>query len=150
MATKKATPKAGAVKAAPKKAASKKVAVDRAAAPKTAAPKAAAPKAARKPAVDKATVDKAAPKAAGAKKAAPKKAPVVKLTDAQANLLKEIAGSGEAGVSATKKTQKSLDALQTKKLIKRGKKEGDFFKYHVSKVGEKHIAGMAAAAANPA
>lgn len=155
MATKKATPKGGAAKAAPKKAAPKKVAVDRAAAPKAAAPKAAASKAARKPAVDKPAVEKAAvakasPKAAGAKKAAPKKAPVVKLTDAQTNLLKEIAGSGEAGVSATKKTQKSLDALQTKKLIKRGKKEGDFFKYHVSKVGEKHIAGMDAAGNNPA
>lgn len=133
MATKKATPKSSAPKAAPKKAAPKKAAPDKAVAPKAAA----APKAPKKAAV--------APKAAGVKKAPKKSAPAIKLTDSQTNLLKEIAGAGEAGVIATKKTQKSLDALQTKKLIKKGKKEGEFFKYHVSKVGEKHIAGLAAA-----
>jgi hypothetical protein len=154
MATKKATPKGGATKAAPKKAAPKRVAVDKAAekaAPtrKAAAPKAAAAKAAAPKAADRSAEKAAAPKAAGAKKAAPKKAPAVKLSDAQTNLLKEIAGSGETGVPATKRTQKTIDALQAKKLIKRGKKEGDFFKYHVSKVGEKHLAGLDAAA-NPA
>ncbi|WP_337177763.1 hypothetical protein [Paludisphaera sp.] len=145
MATKKATPKGGAAKAAPKKAAPRKVAADKAAAEKpaparkAAAPKAAAPKAA-------VAVDKAAPKAPAAKKAAPKKAPAVKLSDAQTNLLREIAGSGETGLPASKRTQKTIDALQTRKLIKRGKKEGDFFKYHVSKVGEKHLAGLDSAA----
>lgn len=132
MATKKATPKSSAPKAAPKKAAPKKAAADKATAPKAAA----APKAPKKA---------AAPKAAGVKKAPKKSAPAIKLSDSQTNLLKEIAGAGEAGVIATKKTQKSLDALQTKKLIKKGKKEGEFFKYHVSKVGEKHVAGLSAA-----
>jgi hypothetical protein len=75
------------------------------------------------------------------KKAAPKKAAAVKLSDAQANLLKEVAGAKDAGVTATKKIQKQLDSLQSKKLIKRGKKEGAFFKYHVTTLGEKHQAG---------
>lgn len=147
MATKKATPKSSAAKAAPKKAAPKKAAAaapDKATAPKAAA----APKAPKKAAAPKAAAaapKAAAPKAVAGKKAAPKKAAVVKLSDSQTNLLKEIAGSGEAGVIATKKTQKSLDSLQAKKLIKKGKKEGDFFKYHVSKVGEKHVAGLDAA-----
>jgi len=135
MATKKAAPKSAA-KAAPKKAAAK-------AAPKKAdkalAPKAAAAKAAPKKAA-------AAPKAAAAvKKAAPKKA-VIKLTDSQANLLKEIAGTSDAGLTATKKIQKQLDSLQAKKLIKKGKKDGEFFRYHVTKVGEKHLASSAASA----
>ena len=114
---------------------------------KKAAPKSSAPKAA---AVKKAAPKKAAaPKAAAVKKAAPKKAAAVKLSDSQANLLKEIVGAGEAGVVATKKTQKQLDSLQAKKLIKKGKKEGEFFKYHVTKIGEKHHASKAEAASTP-
>ena len=113
--TKSSSPKAATKKAAPKKAAP---------AAKAAAPKKAAP----------------AAKAAAPKKAAPKKAAAIKLTDAQAALLKEVVGSKDAGVTATKKIQKQLDSLQTKKLIKRGKKEGAFFKYHGTKLGEKHQA----------
>ena len=54
--------------------------------------------------------------------------------------MKEILGSKDAGITATKKIQKQLDSLQTKKLIKRGKKDGAFFKYHGTKLGEKHQA----------
>lgn len=103
-----------------------------------------------KAAVKKAAPKKAAPaaKAAGVKKAAPKKAAAIKLTDAQAALLKEVVGSKDAGVTATKKIQKQLDSLQTKKLIKRGKKDGAFFKYHGTKLGEKHQAASDAASSS--
>ncbi|WP_165063625.1 hypothetical protein [Paludisphaera rhizosphaerae] len=135
MATKKAAPKSSTPKAAVKKAAPKKAAAPKAAAVKKVAPpkKAAAPKA-----------------AAPVKKAAPKKAaPAIKLSDAQTNLLKEIVGAGEIGLVASKKIQKQLDSLQTKKLIKKGKKEGEFFKYHVTKLGEKHHASKAEPTSTP-
>lgn len=136
MATKKAAPKSSTPKAAVKKAAPKKAAAPKAAA---AVKKVAPPKKA------------AAPKAAApVKKAAPKKAaPAIKLSDAQTSLLKEIVGAGETGLVATKKIQKQLDSLQTKKLIKKGKKEGEFFKYHVTKLGEKHHASKAETTSAP-
>ena len=113
MAAKKATPKSSAVKAAPKKAVTRKAA-------------------AAKAPVEKAPVEKAPKKAAaGVKKTVKKAAPAIKLSAAQENLLREIGGAGEAGVVASKKIQKSLDALQNRKLVKKGKKEGEFFKYHV-------------------
>ncbi|AMV36998.1 hypothetical protein [Planctomyces sp. SH-PL62] len=146
MATKKATPKSSAPKAAPKKAAAPKAVekAEKAMAPKAAPKKAAAP--AAKAAAPKAAAPAA--KAAAPKKAAPKKAPAIKLTDSQANLLKEISGASEAGLTATKKLQKQLDGLQAKKLIKKGKKEGDFFKYHVTKIGAKHLASGTASGAS--
>ena len=138
------TTKSSSPKAAVKKAAPKKAATTAKAAPKKAAP------AAKTAAVKKAAPKKAAPaaKAAGVKKAAPKKAAAIKLTDAQAALLKEVVGSKDAGVTATKKIQKQLDSLQTKKLIKRGKKDGAFFKYHGTKLGEKHQAASDAASSS--
>ena len=132
--TKSSSPKAAA-KTAVKKAAPKKAAAPKSDA-KAAAPKKAAPK-------------KAAPKAAGVKKAAPKKA-AVKLTDAQANLLKDVIGTKEDGLVATKKNQKQLDSLQAKKLIKRGKKDGAFYKYHGTKLGEKHHASSGSSESNSA
>jgi hypothetical protein len=131
--TKSSSPKA-ATKTAVKKAAPKKAAAPKSDA-KTAAPKKTAAKA-------------AAPKSGGVKKAAPKKA-AVKLTDAQANLLKEVIGTKEAGLVASKKIQKQLDSLQAKKLIKRGKKEGAFYKYHGTKLGEKHQASTGSSESSP-
>src|SRR3954452_448628 len=110
---------------------STKTATKAKAAPKQAAPKQAAPKA-------KADTKTNAPKAGGAKKAAVKKAPAVKLTDPQRKLLGEVAATRETGVMGAKGNAKMLGALLEKKLIKRGKKEGDFFRYHITKAGEKH------------
>ena len=119
MAVKKSTaPKTGTKTAKPKAAVKK-------AAPKKAAPKKADAKA------------KAAPKA-GAKKAAPKKAPGVKLTEPQKKLLASVAATKEAGVLGTKGNAQMLAALLAKKLVKRGKKEKDQFRYHITKLGSKH------------
>jgi hypothetical protein len=104
-----------------------------------------------KPAAKKATPKKAAPKQAdakakapkGAKKAAPKKAPMVKITEPQLNLLKQVAEAKEGGFQETKGTAKMLGALLGKKLIKRGKKQGEFFLYHITKLGEKHAPAAA-------
>jgi hypothetical protein len=118
MAVKKTAPKTGAKKAkAAKKAAPKK------AAPKKAAPKKAAPK-------------KAAPKGS-VKKAAPKKAAALRLSDTQKSILKQVADTKAVGYLATKATAKTLSTLQAKKLIKKGKKEGDHFRYFITKLGEK-------------
>jgi hypothetical protein len=120
MAVKKSTTSKSSTKAAPKKAA-----------PKKAAPKKAAPKA-------KADTKTKAPKAGGAKKAAVKKAPAVKLTDPQKKLLSEVAATKEAGILGTKGNVKMLGALLEKKLVKKGKKDKDYFRYHITKAGEKH------------
>jgi hypothetical protein len=127
MAVKKSAAKSSA-KAAPK-----------AKAAKSAAPKAKAPKA-------KATKTKKAPKP-GAKKAAARKAPAVKLTDPQRKMLGEVAGRKLEGLLGTKATAKQLTALLEKKLIKKGKKEGGFFRYFVTKTGEKHATSASPAAA---
>jgi hypothetical protein len=116
MAVKKATKSSSVKKAAPKKSA-----------------KAAAPKAtAKKPAT---------------KKAAPKKAATVKLTDKQAAMLKTISDAKEAGYPGDKKAEaKVIEALQTKKLIKRGAKDkaNGSYRYMVSKAGVKHLSTPAA------
>jgi hypothetical protein len=112
-----------------------------------AAPKKAAKAApASKPAVASETTSKAGTpkaKAGAAKKAAPKKAAAVKLTDRQLDLLKAVHGTKEGGYLADKKAEaKTLDALASKKLIKKGAKDkaSGHVRYHVSKAGEKHVA----------
>ena len=129
MAVKKSTAPKSSAKAAPK-----------AKAAKGAAPKAKAPKA-------KAGPKKAKAPKPGAKKAAPKKAPAVKLTDPQRKMLGEVAGKKEEGLLGTKATAKQLAALLEKKLIKKGKKEGGFFRFYVTKTGEKHATAAAPAPA---
>jgi hypothetical protein len=94
------------------------------------------------------------PKArAGAKKAATKKvvikkaAPAVKLTDKQLDLLKTVRGTKDSGYLADKKAEaKTLDALASRKLIKKGAKDkaSGHVRYHVSKAGEKHVASQRA------
>jgi len=100
-----------------------------------AAPKKAAPK---KAAAPKADAKAKAPKAAAPKKAAPKQA-AVKLTEPQKKMLGEIAKTKDEGLVGTKATAKMLGALLEKRLIKKGKKQGEFFRYHITKTGEKHV-----------
>jgi hypothetical protein len=137
MAVKKATKtaktsskKASAKKAAPKKVASKKAS----------------------PSVASGTAAKAGTpkKAAASKKAAPKKtaSTALKLTDRQLDVLKAVHGTKAAGYPADKKAEaKTLDALASKKLIKKGAKDkaSGIVRYHVSKAGEKHVATHGAA-----
>ena len=100
---------------------------------------------AKKTAAKAGTAKKAAPKkAAGtAKKAAPKKAAGPKLSPAQSDLLKKVAGAGETGYHADKKPEnKSLESLVKHKLVKRGKKHPTTKNYHysITKAGQKHMA----------
>ena len=101
---------------------------------------------AKKTAAKGSTAKKAAPKkAAGtAKKAAPKKkAAGPKLSPAQSDLLKRVAGAGETGYHADKKPEnKSLESLVKHRLVKRGKKHPTTKNYHyaITKAGQKHMA----------
>jgi hypothetical protein len=131
------TPKAG------KKAGVKKTAVKKATKPKAeTASKSGTPKAAAK---------KSAPKAAAkttTKKAAPKKAAGPKLNDRQVEFLKKIHGAGDAGYAAGKGDDRTLDALSTRKLVKKGKKNPTTGKHHhhLTKMGEKHAGSSGSAA----
>ena len=108
---------------------------------KSTAPKSGTKTAKAKPAVKKAAPKKAndakakATPKAGAKKAAPKKAPGVKLTEPQKKFLESVAATKDEGVLGTKGTAKILGALLEKKLVKKGKKEGEHFRYHITKLG---------------
>jgi len=130
MAVKKSTAAKSSAKAAPKAKAATKAAPKAKAATRAKADTKAAPE---------------APKAGGAKKAAPKKAPVVKLTDPQRRILGEVAGKKEEGLVGSKANAKQLQALLEKKLIKKGKKQGEFFIYFITKTGEKQATAAAAA-----
>ena len=111
---------------------------------------------AKKSAATGGAAKKAAPKkASGAgstatKKAAPKKAAAPKLSPTQDDLLKKVAGVGEAGYHADKKPEnKSLESLLKHKLVKRGKKHPTSGNYHysISKAGQKHLETAPAPAA---
>jgi hypothetical protein len=117
---------------------------------KSTAPKSGTKTAKAKPAVKKAAVKKAAPKMAdakakapnapkgGVKKAAPKKAASVKLTEPQKKFLESVAATKDAGVVGNKGNAKMLATLLEKKLVKKGKKEGAAFRFHITKLGSKH------------
>ncbi|QDV33933.1 hypothetical protein [Tautonia plasticadhaerens] len=112
---------------------------------------------ARKPAAEKTTVDApkratrntaaAAAKADGASKTSPakpaaKKAAPVKLTDNQVKFLQAIAAAGEAGYEPRNKNeQRSIDALVTRKLLKKGakNKETGNARYLLTKAGTSHL-----------
>ncbi|MDB5349260.1 MAG: hypothetical protein JWN86_507 [Planctomycetota bacterium] len=132
--TKDAAPKA-------KKAAVKKTAVKAAAKPKAeTASKSGTPKAAPAKA--------AAPKAA-TKKAAPKKAAGPKLNERQVDFLNKIKAAGEAGYTmGLKAEERTLEALSTRKLVKRGAKNKETGKhpYSLTKLGEKHTGSAGTAA----
>ena len=127
---------------------------------KSTAPKTSTKTAKASPAVKKAAPKKAAPKKAdakakapkaGAAKAAPKKAPGIKLTEPQKKFLESVAATKEAGIVGTKDTAKMLGTLLEKKLVKKGKKEGDHFRYHITKLGSKHApaAGSSTTSSEP-
>src|SRR5437868_13743598 len=79
------------------------------------------------------------PQPAAATKGAAKKAPAVKLSDAQGRVLSSVHQAGEMGYLGNKAQAKTLDALFHRKLIKRGKREGGFYRYQVTKAGQKHV-----------
>jgi len=90
----------------------------------------------KKSAAPKAGANSASPKAAK-----PKAAPI-KLTESQKALLDKVHGSGEGGYSPEKKIEeRSLQALQERKLIKKGAKDKASGKtpYMVSATGKKHV-----------
>ena len=95
-----------------------------------------------------------APKSPAVKTAAPKKSPAaaIKLTSTQTDLLGRVHGAGESGyLSGKKGEQRTLDALQERKLIKRGAKHKESGNYHyqVSSSGKKHVDSNPPAPAAP-
>jgi hypothetical protein len=119
---------------------------------KKAAPKGATAQTAAKagtPKAKKTTQKSGTTAAAGAKKKAAKKAPAVKLTDKQRDLLQRVSGGGATGFTAANAAeQRQLDALQQKKLIKKGAKDKASGKvpFSVTKAGEKALATAPASA----
>jgi DNA-binding protein HU-beta len=100
------------------------------------------------------TKKSSAPKA---KKAAPKKgvkkasSAAAKLTSNQSDLLKKIGSSGESGYKSDKKAeQRTIDALQERKLVKRGAKDKTTGTYHylISNAGKKHLDSQAGTSAS--
>ncbi len=90
----------------------------------------------------------------GASKAAPKQATTkkagapAKLSAAQSELLKKIGGVPEPGYLSEKKAeQRTIEALQEKKLIKRGAKDktSGNYRYLISSAGKKYLDAQAAA-----
>ena len=138
-------------KAAVKKAVVKKAVVKKAVVKKTAVKKAPVKKveAVVKKTAPKAAVKKSAPTAVKTttKKPAPKKA-APKLNDRQVEFLKKISGAGLDGYAPGKGEDKTLLALSTRKLVKRGKKNPSTGKHHymVTKAGQKHSGAPAAPA----
>ncbi len=53
-------------------------------------------------------------------------------------MLESVAATKDAGIMSTKGNAKMLTALLEKKLVKKGKKEGDQFRFHITKLGSKH------------
>lgn len=111
--------------------------------PKKTAPKGKAATAAVAETTAKVGTPKAASTEGGATEAAPKKAAApVKLSESQRRLLEAIGATKEQGYLADKKGEsKTLEALQGRKLIKRGAKDktSGAYRYIVSKAGEKHL-----------
>ena len=146
MAVKKSSKSGDSAEAkAPKRSGAKKSMGDSAAVASETAAKSATPKAAKKSAVPK------SPAAAPAKGAGvAKKAGEVKLNDRQRDFLKKIKEAAEPGYLVGEKIeQRTIEALVTRKLLKKGPKhkESGGFHYILTKAGEKHLtAGNAASA----
>lgn len=93
---------------------------------------------AAKAATPKARSTPAAAPAGGAKKGATP----VKLNDRQREFLKKIKETGETGYSIGPKIeQRTINALQERKLVKRGAKdkESGSYRYSLTKLGEKNL-----------
>jgi hypothetical protein len=80
-------------------------------------------------------------KYAAPKKAAPKKSAAIKLSETQKTLLKQIADTKATGLVGNQRAAKTLNTLQAKKLIRKGKKEGHQYRYFITKLGEKKSVG---------
>jgi hypothetical protein len=113
----------------------------------------------RKASAKKASSKKAAPKAAQTKKTAPKaaqtkktaasgsakKSSAIKLTPAQQDVLKKVAGASPAGYHASKKPEtKSLESLLKRKLVKRAGKSSisGSHAYKISSSGSRKLASL--------
>ena len=68
-----------------------------------------------------------------------KEASRLKLTDAQKKVLAAVRQTEEPGYLGSKVEGRTLDALLQKRLIKRGKKEGELYRFMMTKVGLKHV-----------
>lgn len=108
----------------------------------------------KKSAAKEETAPKKTTKAASSsapKKAAPKKAAApIKLSSSQEDLLKKIGEAAAPGYRSEKKAeQRTLDALQERKLIKRGAKDKASGTHHylISNAGKKHLESQANASA---
>ncbi len=127
---------------------------NKAAVKKTAVTKASTPKAetASKSGTPKAAAKGSAPKAAAqtTKKAAPKKAAGLKLSELHTSFLGKIHGAGESGYAAGKGEDRTIEALGTRKLVKKGKKNPATGKHHhhLTKLGEKHMGSSGSAASS--
>jgi hypothetical protein len=114
---------------------------------KKAATKKAAPKKATKAAPARASKTVKAKAGTTAKNAKAKKttSTAVKLTDRQLDMLKAVHGS-KAGYLANKAEAKTLDALASKKLIKKGAKDkaSGAVRYQMSKAGVKFVTSPSA------
>jgi hypothetical protein len=105
--------------------------------------KAAAPKGRRKQAATSGAAAKAAAPQRAAKGEAKKVAVAVKLNDKQRDFLKRIKDAGEPGYAIGPKIeQRTINALQERKLVKRGvkNKETGTYSYVLTKAGEKQLA----------
>ncbi len=97
-----------------------------------------------------ATPQKTESAAAAAKKPAAQKAGVapLKLTAPQSEMLKKINAASEPGYRSEKKAeQRTIEALQGRKLIKRGAKHKESGSYHylISSAGKRHLESQAGA-----
>ena len=146
MAVKKSSKSGDSAEAkAPKRAGAKKSKGESAAVASETAAKSATPKAAKKSGGAKAAAPAPA-KAAGAAK----KAGEIKLNDRQRDFLKKIKEAAEPGYLVGEKIeQRTIEALVTRKLLKKGPKhkESGGFHYILTKAGEKHLTAHKAAAA---
>lgn len=79
--------------------------------------------------------------------AAPKKAAPVKLNDKQKEILHKIHGAGETGYDAPKAEQRTIEALVTRKLAKKGPRDKATGKapFLLTKAGQKHAMAPASA-----
>ncbi len=152
MAVKKSKPAEAAAPTSPAKKAAPRKAAAPSPAPAASKSKAAAPAVASDTASKEQTPKpSAAAKApASAPAAAPKKASAapIKLTDNQLSFLKQIHGASETGYLSAKKAEgKTIEKLETHKLIKKGSKdkESGNYRYMVSKAGEKFLSSLPSA-----
>ena len=150
MAVKKSKPAEAVAPTSPAKSAPVKKAAPKAAEASSAAPKSKPAESVASDTASKAHTPKpsAAPKAPAAATAPKKAAASIKLTDNQISFLKQIHGAAESGYLSAKKAEgKTIEKLETHKLIKKGSKDkvSGNYRYMVSKAGEKYLSTLPSA-----